>query len=162
MNKVLLLLLVIFCVSCTQKKQSGGVETLTVDLTENNLSVHDLFSKIELIPLATNDSFFIKDIEKVTIVGDSIYIFDWGRSTLFVFGSDGHFIKQIGKRENGPEDHIMVYDAFVENNITLLSPMGYIYNYDLKGRFINKQKLPAKMNYQSFPSIKISGYYGRA
>lgn len=147
-KKICTLFLIILCISCTQTKESG-IETLTVHLTENNPSIYDLFSKVELIPLATNDSCLIEDIERITLTEDNMYIFDGRRKSLYVFDPDGHFIRRIARKGNGPGEYQMLSDVFIDKDIALLDPMGFIRNYDIHGKFLNIQELPVKPNYQS-------------
>lgn len=95
----------------------------------------DLFSKIEIIPLETSDSCLLMDVEKIVHVDSLLYVFDSRRPALYVFDEKGAFVRQISRWGDGPGDH-------------LLSPNGYMGIYDLCGKFIRQDVLPAKPNYE--------------
>lgn len=133
MKKVLgIFIMLLF--ACTSRDRNE-IPTLSVDLHSSDVSFEDLFSKIEIIPLETSDSCLLVDVEKIVHVDSLLYVFDSRRPALYVFDEKGAFVRQISRWGDGPGDH-------------LLSPNGYMGIYDLFGKFIRQDVLPAKPNYE--------------
>ena len=154
MKKVLgLFLMLLF--ACTSRHENE-IQTLSVDLHSSAVSFEDLFSKIEIIPLETSDSCLLVDVEKIVQVDSLLYIFDSRRPALYVFDEKGAFVKQISQWGSGPGDHLLISDFMVDKKqqtIGLLSPNGHMGMYDLGGKFIKQDVLPAKPNYFAVASL---------
>lgn len=138
--------LIIFALaSCKQK--NSGIDTVTVDLEKlQSVSFFDIFSQIEIIPLETNDNSLIKDIMKIALFEDKLYVLDYSKSELLIFNSKGNFLTKISDRGQGPDQYLNIADFDVDTinrRITLLAPINSsIYEYDLYGNFEAKHKLP--------------------
>ncbi len=147
----LFVLSIVLCASCSKKQMGDPSETvLKVDLEEFALAFGDLFARSELIPLETQDSCLIVDIEKVIPYGDQLLIFDPIRPALYAFDKGGRFIRQISRKGNGPGEYLAISDVFVDRKmgyICFLSPYGSMSTYGMDGRFMNKKLLPPKPNY---------------
>ena len=141
--------------ACTSRDKNE-IPTLSVDLHSSDVSFEDLFSKIEIIPLETSDSCLLVDVEKIVHVDSLLYVFDSRRPALYVFDEKGAFVRQISRWGDGPGDHLLISDFMVDKNqqtIGLLSPNGYMGIYDLCGKFIRQDVLPAKPNYYAVASL---------
>lgn len=135
--------------ACTPTDENE-IPTLSVDLHSPAVSLEDLFSKVEIIPLETSDSCLLVSIDKIVNVDGLLYIFDGRRPALYVFDEKGAFVRQISRWGDGPEEHLLISDFIVDKKqqtIGLLSPNGYMGMYDLYGRFIRQDVLPVKPNY---------------
>lgn len=154
MKKVLgIFIMLLF--ACTSRDKNE-IPTLSVDLHSSDVSFEDLFSKIEIIPLETSDSCLLVDVEKIVHVDSLLYVFDSRRPALYVFDEKGTFVRQISRWGDGPGDHLLISDFMVDKNqqtIGLLSPNGYMGIYDLCGKFIRQDVLPAKPNYYAVASL---------
>lgn len=138
--------------ACQAPSVKETCRTLSVDLTQEPASFTDIFSHMELIPLETNDSCLLININKLVQFQEALYIFDAQRPALYVFDPAGNFIRQIAKKGNGPGEYQLIYDFALDkkqNQIILLSPYGFIQSYSLEGDFIEKKVLPVKPNYYS-------------
>lgn len=135
------------------------VYTISVDLNESsNVSIWDIFTKIELIPLETTELSLMKNIMKVIDYNDNYYVLDYRNAEILIFNSQGKFLHKISDKGVGPEEYINISDFeidFGENKIVFLSPVNYSkYEYDLKGDFIRTYKLPETPGaYKSFLSL---------
>lgn len=135
--------------ACTPTDENE-IPTLSVDLHSPAVSLEDLFSKVEIIPLETSDSCLLVSIDKIVNVDGLLYIFDGRRPALYVFDEKGAFVRQISRWGDGPGEHLLISDFIVDKKqqtIGLLSPNGYMGMYDLYGRFIRQDVLPVKPNY---------------
>src|SRR5690606_4755078 len=131
--------------SCKQK--SSGIDTLTANLEHfQRVSFFDLFSQIEIIPLETNENSLIKNITKIELFEDKIYIVDQSTSEVLIFNSKGNFLKKISDRGQGPDQYLNISDFDIDvanREITLLAPVTTsIYDSALGGNFVTKYKLP--------------------
>lgn len=120
-------------------------------MVERPVPTEELFSKISVIPLETNDSSFLVRPVKVIIKDNRYYIVDEGVPAVFSFDEEGHLLHKIGKKGQGPGEYREIYDAVIkekENTVYMLSPFGSLYVYSLDGKFIKEIKLPTRSNYQ--------------
>nr|MDV6173687.1 6-bladed beta-propeller [Bacteroides hominis (ex Liu et al. 2022)] len=67
MKNILLTLLLLILFSCKSTGDKTDCEVLHVDLVERPVPTEELFSKISVIPLETNDSSFLVRPVKVII-----------------------------------------------------------------------------------------------
>lgn len=146
-------------ISCSQNAKEGlDIPTLEVDITTpKEVTFDELFSKAELIPLETNDSCFIINIEKVIPYENKIMVFDNVKPVLYIFSDTGSFLKQISQKGNGPGEYQTFVDAYWDDStkrLAVLVPFGYVLIYDIDGNYIGKQVLPLKPNYFSLTKLK--------
>lgn len=149
MKKLLEIFIMMLLFACTPTDENE-IPTLSVDLHSPAVSLEDLFSKVEIIPLETSDSCLLVSIDKIVNVDGLLYIFDGRRPALYVFDEKGAFVRQISRWGDGPGEHLLISDFIVDKKqqtIGLLSPNGYMGMYDLYGRFIRQDVLPVKPNY---------------
>jgi len=138
--------------SCGLNKTSKN-NVLNANLHEEPVSAKELFSKISVIPLETNDSSLLVRPNKILLHNNEYYIFDKEVPATFVFNEQGEFLRKIGMKGQGPgEFSDYIYDAAISrysNTIYMISPSGKIYCFDLMGKFIKEIILPTKSNYQA-------------
>ena len=103
MKNILLTLLLFIFFSCKSTGDKTDCEVLHVDLVERPVPTEELFSKISVIPLETNDSSFLVRPVKVIIKDNGYYIVDEGVPAVFSFDEEGHLLHKIGKK--GQETH---------------------------------------------------------
>ena len=145
------LCLLLFC-SCVDKKPSDGCPVLRVSLERQEVSMKDLFSRLEVIPLETNDSCLLVFPDKVLCANGRYEVFDHKRFALFLFDEEGQFVRQVGRRGEGVGEYREVYDVAHDSrngHICLLSPFWEMFVYDAEGRFLERLQLPEKSNYQA-------------
>ena len=116
---------------------------MKVNLKGDTVKFGDLFSKMEIIPLETLDSCLIMNIEKIELHNNQLFIFDNLRPALYVFDKKGKYIKQIGKKGEGPDEFQVITDVFIDktrNVILFLSHFGSVLIYDIEGNLLQKEK----------------------
>lgn len=146
---ILLIITIIACVSSCNIKPIDNFKciTLKVNLKGDTVKFGDLFSKMEIIPLETLDSCLIMNIEKIELHNNQLFIFDNLRPALYVFDKKGKYIKQIGKKGEGPDEFQVITDVFIDktrNVILFLSHFGSVLIYDIEGNYIGREMLPIK------------------
>jgi hypothetical protein len=115
--------------------------TIPVDFEKPaQASVFDYFKSIELIPLETNDDVLIGRLTKILYHQGRYYAFDRQQYIVFVFDEQGKFIFKIDKRGQGPGEYPFLNDIHINpftGHLELLCAMGFVYEYDLSGKYIN-------------------------
>ena len=149
-------LLFLFCCDCSnQQRHHGDAKVLSVELKHQDVNLEDLFERVEIIPLETNDSCLITKIVAAISTADYIYVLNGGSGVLR-FSDDGRFINRIGAVGQGPGEYRFIYDFDVDSqsgNLFLLSPFGYAYEYTPDGIFVSRHELPLRSNYQAMQRL---------
>ena len=103
-TKMLFLLgIILLCMGCSETPQQKiDGEVYKVDLDKMVNPFDEIFSKAEIILLETVDSSLIAWMQKIYLVDDHYYIFDFWFQNLLVFDQKGQFIRKVGKRGDGP------------------------------------------------------------
>lgn len=140
--------------SCSiQQKADRGIRLQVAGLNNGvSPSVDELFSSIQVIPLETMDSCFLVNVEKVVPCKDGYFVFDNLKPALYLFDEAGKFVREISKKGSGPGEFQMVSDFIInekERRIDLLSPYGFLLEYDWFGNYIETITLPVSPNYYS-------------
>ena len=149
-------LLILFLCSCQQNKPDEEGIILSVNLDQrDNVSLLDLFEKIELIPLETKEASLIHFIRKVVSMDNIYYIFDSAQDILLCFDENGKFIRQISKKGNGPGEYAEMSDFSVgQHFIKILQPWGIVYTYDKEGHWQETLSIKGEAkNYQYFIDV---------
>lgn len=140
--------------SCSMQQKADGKIKLQVTGVNSSVSpsVDELFSSIEVIPLETQDSCLLMNTTKVVPCKDGYFVFDNLKPALYLFDGSGKFVREIGKKGNGPGEFQLLADFVIdekENRIVLLSQYGFLLEYDWDGNYMGKIILPVKPNYYS-------------
>ncbi|MDR1115000.1 MAG: 6-bladed beta-propeller [Tannerella sp.] len=135
------------------KEQTGNKTNaifVDIDNISNDVSIFDIFDKVEIIPLETNDESLIKYITGLVCYNNNLYIFDYNLSKILAFDHSGKFLFSIDNRGQGPEqyNHISDFDIDKDNNkIIFVSAIdSKLHEYDMNGNFIRKYNLPESGN----------------
>ncbi len=137
------LLVLLLLSSCNREDKVVGI-AVDIEYT-GQVSIFDLFEKVELIPLETSDHSLLVDISKIQIYEDDFYILDYPLSRVLIFNNQGKFVNSIDHWGVGPGEYISISDFNIDNQteLTLLSPDNWsMYYYNLDGSFKNKVELP--------------------
>jgi hypothetical protein len=146
-----------FLFSCNSNSISlrNEKEMIEIDLDrEDRISIKDLFSKVEIIPLETNKnsllSFPIGEPDRIIVNEKKYYFLDQKQNVIVVFNPDGSFLKTINKKGNGPEEYVSLDDIAINRfsgNLEVLSSIGrYINVYNASNdTLIERIKFPEKL-----------------
>jgi len=145
----------IFLYNCTEKRKDA-INTITVNLDQKqDVSIFELFSKIDIIPLETNDLSLIKFVQKVIVNQGNIYVLD-EMSKILVFSPEGKFLFKIDSKGMGPDEYLDISDFDILNDsLSVLSAVdNRMLIYDTNGHFVRKFSLPRiSRAYNSFKNI---------
>jgi hypothetical protein len=114
---------------------------------EINISINEIYSNIELIPLETTSKSLLKEINKIVFSEDKYFILDKNQNAIVVFDSTGKFQNKIQNIGNGPGEYSLLYDFEINpftNNIELLNPRGELLIHEKNGTFIRSLRIPLK------------------
>jgi hypothetical protein len=148
---IALLVIVSGCINNVKTiSKSRDTDSLSVfiDIDKiSNISLLDIFKKVEVIPLETGKNSIIKEISKIICYGNHYYILDSYQNAVFVFDTLGHFELKLQKVGNGPGEYSLLYDININsysNEIELLNPRGELLIYSLAGEFRGSILIPIK------------------
>lgn len=147
-NKYIILLSIsLFFSECYYSSNFTQLETLSVDISNvQDVSIFDLFSRVELIPLETTEMSLIKNIDKVVYFNNKYFVLDYNDAEILVFNSAGKYLYKINERGDGPNQYFNISDFSIDEHsetINILAPVNNaVYEYDISGQFISKYQLP--------------------
>lgn len=114
MNKVSVFLLLVMVYSCSLDKQkaASGIERIPVDVHNISKDASSFIDKIEIVPLATNDSSLLHKYTKVIYNKEmDIYTICTRDQVIFTFSGNGDFISNSKKVQGqGPNEYYMALD----------------------------------------------------
>ena len=151
-----LLLLTWILASCSSQTKETGDNVLKATLKETEVSLKDLFSRIEVIPLETNDTALMDHVHRIRKVNNKYYILneDYPGFTyinILVYDTEGNFLHTIGKKGQGPEEYPwLIYDMDIDAEkdlVYMMSPSGMLYLYRTDGSFVRKMNMPEGLIY---------------
>lgn len=148
MNRYIYLYSLILCLlSCSLENQRTDDRSISVDIEQRDIiSVYDLFSDIELIPLETTSESLVREVSKIIPFKDRYYILDQARRRLFVFDHKGNFLFVINDQGDGPNQYInmsdVAFDRLNEKIVVLSAQNQALYFYDMDGNYLDKKRLP--------------------
>ncbi|NDV46526.1 6-bladed beta-propeller [Paludibacter sp. 221] len=155
MKKYIFLLIVVMVFVNCQEKQKPSSSNISVDIEQRDkVSVFDIFNKIEIIPLETNDSSLIIEIDKLIPYYNRFYLFDYKMQKVSVFDDTGKFLFNVGNKGGGPDEYFHISDFDIHyQKLSLVSPVdGNLISYDLEGGFLERYRLPDTQS--SFKCLK--------
>jgi len=150
--KLYFFLFLIFIVSCTTKQHQHSLTLdrgyYTIYLDENreqSIPLSALFKNVRTIILETSDECVIGRLTDIQVFDGFIFILDSSSAkSLFVFNTDGKFIRKIGRFGQGPGDYNSIYDFSLdtENRIIFLCDnRNRIHKYYFDGTYIHTIKI---------------------
>lgn len=151
-----LLLLTWILASCSSQTKETKNNVLKATLKETEVSLKDLFSRIEVIPLETNDTALMDHVHRIRKVNNKYYILneDYPGFTyinILIYDVEGNFLHSIGKKGQGPEEYPwLIYDMDIDTEkdlVYMMSPSGMLYLYRTDGSFVRKMNMPEGLIY---------------
>lgn len=142
--------------SCGSSETDSASKVKTLDIAgaitgHQVAKLSDFCSNLEYIKLETTASSLLNGRERVSIIGNDIFFWDYivGNSYCYVFGPDGSFKGKVGEQGNGPNEYLRIEGIAADpgkNEIYIKSGnkvMVYDYNtYALKETFPIGRNIP--------------------
>lgn len=138
-----LFLAIIFVTGCKSASEPKSIVRITVDLkTANAEDIADVFTKIDTIELEATQESLIGNITRITVVGDTIFVWDMPNK-LLAFSEAGEFLYNIGAKGRAHNEYIGVNDYFIKGDtINLLDFMGSkVLRFKTNGEHIDNHPL---------------------
>jgi hypothetical protein len=154
----LILLILFFSVSCSQKKENVPYQILSLQETTSSkdLKLSDIMTDIKIVPLETNKESLIGAYSKF-VIGEK-YIICITREKVLQFSSSGQFLRCLTNAGRGPEEFldIMCYQVDQKERDFYFSE-----DHDNKirkinlstGKFENPIRLPSNAQLEFFSFI---------
>lgn len=162
MRQLLVCVAICFIVcSCGQSVVDSADRIHHVDIEPQEIAVEDLFDRIEVVPLETNDSSLIYYIYNSCVSDSDIYIQDFRAMVVYRFGADGKFKNRIGRIGQGPGEFTLAYGFDIDsdkNRAYIVSAFGKVYEYSLSGEFICDYELPSRLAYDNIKIVDDSTF----
>lgn len=140
---------VVFYSCNSNQKEVASTVSISIDINEEKtLSLYDLFSSVEIIPLETSDSVVMDvSLRQMHISNHSFYFWVGNDKQVWEFDEYGQLVRKINHYGSGPGEYTL-FAGFNLNrfnrNIDVLS-LGTIYQYDSLGTNF-RRAIP--LNYQ--------------
>ena len=100
-------LVIMSCVN--QTNNESNLQVISVDINRQS-NINEFVSSFDgCVPLETNEDCLVDEIRKLKMVGDTIYIADGTKITMFS-RSDGSYLGKIHKQGRGPGEYITMTD----------------------------------------------------
>lgn len=162
MRQLLVCVAICFIVcSCGQSIVDSADRMHHVDIEPQEVAVEDLFDRIEVVPLETNDSALIYHIYNSCVIDSDIYVQDFRAMVVYRFGTDGKFKNRIGRRGQGPGEFTLAYGFDIDsdkNRAYIVSAHGKVYEYSLSGEFVRDYELPSRLAYDNIKIVDDSTF----
>lgn len=158
---ILLIMLVLYSCSRENKANHDDLEIYPLREKNSEIKLNQLFSGFDFIALETTDKAFIGNISKLIVIDDNIFILDNSHAKkIFIFNTNGKFIRTVGKLGKGPGEYTNIEDFTIDKgtgNIVVLAYPSMALIYNTEGDFINQKKLSEKALLWNIGSYK-NGY----
>lgn len=163
--RISLLVIVIFMSSCIKNKQTtelliGDSQGIRISAKDNVLKTakYDTFlTNLKFVKLETAHNCLIGgEIRNVKIDNDLIFILD-NNTNLFIFESNGKFLRKIGQRGNGPGEIMRISNFFLNKELKEIGLFDISKNtiliFDYEGNFIKNIKFNQRLNVKEIEFI---------
>lgn len=155
-NSLIILVLLSFNTLSAQNSKAINIDVVKAIGGEKMEYLSTYAKDILYIPLETKKESLIKEIKKIVVEKNKIFILSDGKSIL-IFDIKGNFIGKVNRNGRGPQEYTNIVSFLVDpvsENICILSSQG-VFEYDIKGNFIYKiDKIPEATPINSFLKVK--------
>lgn len=112
-------------VGCSRPtKGSSAVEIDLTELTRDSIPYSEFVDSISYIELEANDDCLLAEVHNLVMADSVMAVFDRRTQQVLLFGCDGHFVRKIGGRGQGPGEYM------VAQNIDMDRDAGHLLVYD--------------------------------
>ncbi|WP_291527976.1 6-bladed beta-propeller [Bacteroides sp. UBA939] len=135
--------LIISSCSSSQGRIEPSDNVIGIDVSKSEeLDFKEYFDTVKFVALETSKDVLVGEITKMYLTSDYIIVFDQKSMDIFLFDSDGKFIRRIGKKGGGPDEYLFINDIQFEKEGMLIYVherfRNSIYTYDLYGNLLDK------------------------
>ncbi|MDR1593633.1 MAG: 6-bladed beta-propeller [Prevotellaceae bacterium] len=167
-NIILGIVLCVIISGCKQnKKNTVNTDYITIAIDPpkalNEVNMSDIFSKVDYIPLETNDECLIGRIEQILVYKDRLYLLDrFQTKSVFCYSKDGKFLYQIDKKGQGPGEYIDIDNISIDhdNDRLLLYFNHNVLEYDLNGNYVKTHHFDIWAHQFTYIGNNCAAFYG--
>nr|WP_320995399.1 6-bladed beta-propeller [Bacteroides intestinalis] len=127
MKLLVLFLIISFLGSCSGGSQKTAIQGDIVEILidPENFSVdldlsEILDDSVEIIPLETTEECLISKINRIEFYQDKIFVSDKANAKIFVFTSEGKYLKSIGTQGGGPGEYSFLGDFTLKGDSVVI------------------------------------------
>lgn len=128
-------------VSCTNSDGSYDIEKALSD--EISIETDSLVSYSSIVPLGTDSSHVLRENSSIVFADEKKFII-WSGDHVYLFGSDGIFIRELGRYGRGHEEHGKITSCLYapeQQTVYVCSFGNELSVYDVNGNYKKKMKL---------------------
>lgn len=142
-----ILILIVLLPSCRESRQKAVtpaeiVAKVDVSESDKGFDVCQIANLEKVIPLETVGDALVGEIDKLEMDDSHIVILDKRMRAVWLFGTDGKYIRRIGRLGNGPKEYVSLDDmCFDKENGTVWiwdRIKQVMLEYDLAGDFLKE------------------------
>lgn len=146
-----LVIVTAFMLFCNKKQDNTENEIMVVDKVQSpikielpeegkqDLKISYFADNVMYVPLETNENCYLRWIAQLKKYDSLIVISDMRR--ILVFGQDGSFIRQIGRRGKGPGEYGTIGNFDLYKDTVYVAHNQSISKYTIDGHFVKEYKL---------------------
>lgn len=151
------ILFLYFCSCSSFEKNTDETAPVEIDFYaagKRCIYMDELFDKIEVIPLETTPDCLLQEYPRIAGITDKYLLLknDFVGARLFA-RKDGHFIHNIGKKGQGPDEYLVVGGTFCKEKNLMYADRGNIW----MGIDIETNQVEERVKKPSFTDLKIAG-----
>jgi phosphoribosyl-AMP cyclohydrolase len=169
-NIILGIVLCVITVSCKQNKNftvNTDYITIAIDPQKalNEVNMSDIFSKVDYIPLETDDKHLIGAIDQILVYKDRFYLLDkYKTKSVFCYSKDGKFLYQIDKKGQVPGEYVEIDNISIDHDndrLLLYTCPNTILEYDLDGNYVKTHHVDLWSNGFTYIGNNRTAFYGK-
>lgn len=161
---LIVLLVAALSFSCQRNKISSEGTRIQIDPADSlKKGFSDFFELEKFIVLESSDSSVMREIRKISVINDRIFILTWGDPQILIFNTNGDFISKVDRYGRGPGEYTYAVDMYVApggDTITLFDKsLKKLLSYNTKGDFLGEVDLKTDLEtFTKLPNGEILGY----
>ena len=120
---------IIILLSGCRTKPSGVSRCIHFDFTQEMKDVHTmgLLKDCTIVPLETNDSVLIGEIDKVIFYETRLYVATFSpEQAVYIFNLQGKLLHKISRKGRGAEEYLQLSDMFIDSRNRTLNLLSRI------------------------------------
>lgn len=133
----------LLCVSCVPS--NNDISSIKINQNCENIKLSEFCDSVKYIALETTSNSLVGAIGKLQYVNNHFFISDLSQNKIFIFDSQGHFVRHIHREGRGPEEYNMINDfsiSPIDTCIYIGDTNNKISKYSFEGKFIKSLNSP--------------------
>lgn len=147
---ILCLVAALLAVACAGKKNDAGeLSAVQLPFENSGWKMSEVADSIQYIPLETTPACLVGQIDLLIPLDAALVVVDKEIArSVYLFGRDGHFLRQIGQRGEGPQEYASIEDVAIDRErgqvVLLDSGSERLLVYGLDGTFVQSVPLDCR------------------